>query len=75
MVAMYFSHCLLFGFTSGFFIFKSLTEPDAPLEVDHKLNKSEKINLLHKSSNVTYKAKIDTFHSKIIPLWKKRWKA
>ena len=61
---VFFSLLIVIVLLSGFFIFKALTEPDAPLEVDHKTEQIRKDKIAaHKSSNATYKAKIDTFHS------------
>jgi hypothetical protein len=61
---VFFSLLIALVLLGGFFIFKSLIEPDAPLEVDHKTEQIRKDKIsAHKSSNATYKAKIDTFHS------------
>ena len=49
---------------AGFFIFKFIMEPDAPLEVDHKTDQNRIETIAeHKSLNATYNSKINTFHN------------
>jgi len=51
---VFFSLLIVIVLLSGFFIFKALTEPDAPLEVDHKTEQIRKDKIAaHKSSNAT----------------------
>lgn len=61
---VFFSLLTVVVLLAGFFIFKSIMEPNKPLEVDHNTEKvrSEKI-ATHNSANETYNAMIDTFHS------------
>ena len=61
---VFFSFIIVMILFAGFFIFKSLMEPDAPLEVDHETDQ-KRIEIIseHKSLNATYNAKIDTFHA------------
>ncbi len=47
---------------AGFFIFKFIMEPDAPLEVDYKTDQKRIETVAeHKSLNATYIANINTF--------------
>mgnify|MGYP001479387162 CR=1 FL=1 len=59
----FFSFIIVFILLAGFFIFKAVTEPDTPLEVDHKTVQIRKDKIAsHKTYNATYNAKIDSFH-------------
>ena len=70
---VFFSLLIVIVLLSGFFIFKALTEPDAPLEVDHKTSKLEKIKLLHTNLLTQHtKLKLILSTRKIIPPWKNR---
>ena len=49
---------------AGFFIFKAVTEPDEPLNVDYKTEQIRKSKIAsHENSNETYNAKLEAFHS------------
>ena len=61
---IFFSLLIVVVLFAGFFIFKAVTEPDKPLNVDYKTEQIRKSKIAsHENSNETYKAKLEAFHS------------
>lgn len=61
---IFFSLLIVVVLFIGFFIFKAVTEPDEPLNVDYKTEQIRKSKIAsHENSNETYNAKLETFHS------------
>lgn len=61
---IFFSLLIVVVLFTGFFIFKAVTEPDEPLNVDYKTEQIRKSKIAsHENSNETYNAKLETFHS------------
>ena len=61
---IFFSLLIVVVLFAGFFIFKAVTEPDEPLNVDYKTEQIRKSKIAsHENSNETYNAKLESFHS------------